>query len=97
MGLSQSICRLVLLPSTVGMIVYGCRPLAQPASEVAVLDETAIVTKQPDSEQPEASPEKAISTEAAEKTALTTQANAYQSGINLASGAHTLSQSAVIN
>ncbi|MEM6449326.1 MAG: retroviral-like aspartic protease family protein [Cyanobacteria bacterium P01_D01_bin.105] len=91
MGLSQSICRLVLLPSAVGIISYGCGTLSgalirQSAVEQPAVEQSTSEAVIPKTIEPDITPQRQ-ETRAGEAT--------YQEGINLASGAHNLSQSAV--
>lgn len=106
MGLSYAICRFVLLPSAVGIICCACNFTGEsvPESRTDVLTESLSaeleILEGDDSEtatgQTLAGIEDDSDTVAAERgKEIAAQSAAYQEGINLASSAYSLSQSAV--
>ena len=110
MGLSHAIRRFVLLPSAVGMICSACgtegKPSAETSAEASAVERSSetlgseslaaqvdalTIIPTPSSESPSEAANKGLREKA---QAIATQA-AYQEGINLASSAYSLSQSAV--
>ena len=98
MGLSHAINRFVLLPSAIGVVCCACSASSEPQGTLRDTLSVELETVQIDAVPTEAEPtaeETAADAAAKREQALAAQDTAYQEGINLASGAASLGQSAV--
>ena len=109
MGWFRFSYRLILLPSFAGLACYACKPTANTAIGISPPTETATaanevsVDTEPDTAKvaainPSSTSQVSTSSTAANASSavsIAASSSAYQEGINLASSAHTLSQSAL--